>query len=85
MHSLCNGQDDGDDDDDKLYENENDGDDTPECTAFAMVKMVIRKGRKRMKMTTKAMVKMSAHPLQCFDISETKNDPDNSMNEETIT
>ena len=42
-------------------------------------------GRKRMKMTTKAMVKMSAHPLQCFDISETKNDPDNSMNEETIT
>ena len=35
-----------------------------------------------MKMTTKAMVKMSACPLQCLDISETKNGQDNSMNEE---
>ena len=50
--------------------------------AFAMVKMGMRKGRKRMKMTTKAMVKMSACPLQCSDISETKNGQDNSMNEE---
>ena len=47
-----------------------------------MVKTIMRKGGKRMKMTTKAMVRISARPLQCLNFSETNNDQDNSKNEE---
>ena len=37
-----------------------------------MVKTIMRKGGKRMKMTTKAMVRINARLLQCFNFSVTK-------------
>ena len=48
-----------------------------------MVKTIMRKGGKRMKMTTKAMVRINARLLQCFNFSVTKkNYQDSSKNDE---